>query len=116
MCYNLNIRFSINENQKREKAKMKNEYNPPNNLLIGEMAIASAKTKVNGKNLVPKNHKVATAVVNMEPHWCQLFNLAEEIVTSDLKNGTALVLELLQYGKRLNQNYVCEVCEVSPDN
>ncbi len=51
--------------------------------------------------------------VNNEPHWCQMFNFAERIVTDGDINthGRELVLEMLQYGKRLNQHYVCVICE-----
>ena len=54
--------------------------------------------------------------INLEPHYCGVFDTAVDQVKKYLpvQQGRSLVVEMLEFGKRLNATYYCEDC--SDDN
>lgn len=54
--------------------------------------------------------------INLEPHWCAMFDLAVRQVKSilDEEEGRAFILEMLEFGKRLNEPY-CKECSDAKD-
>ena len=50
--------------------------------------------------------------VNLQPHYCRVFDKAVDQVTKYLpvQEGRALVVEMLEFGKRLNATYHCKEC------
>ena len=53
---------------------------------------------------------------NLEPHYCRVFDKAVDQVKKymPVQQGRSLVVEMLEFGKRLNATYYCEDC--SDDN
>ena len=50
--------------------------------------------------------------VNLQPPYCRVFDKAVDQVTKYLpvQEGRALVVEMLEFGKRLNATYHCKEC------
>lgn len=55
--------------------------------------------------------------INLEPHYCNVFDKAVDQVTKYLpvQEGRALVVEMLEFGKRLNATYHCKECTDESD-
>ena len=55
--------------------------------------------------------------VNLEPHYCGVFNTAIDQVKKYLpvQEGRALVVEMLEFGQRLNAHYHCKDCNDDND-
>ena len=50
--------------------------------------------------------------INLEPHYCRVFDKAVDQVKKYLpvREGRALVVEMLEFGQRLNAHYHCKDC------